>query len=48
VKQFAAKTLPTLQEHLKMVEDLSKEVGASAAMSKTTTGTQTPSKTKTQ
>jgi putative membrane protein len=35
VKQFAAKTLPTLEDHLKMVEDLSKEVGRSAAMSKT-------------
>jgi putative membrane protein len=47
VKQFAAKTLPTLEEHLKMIEDLSKEVGASAAMLKTTTGPQTSSKTKT-
>lgn len=37
VKQFAAKTLPTLEEHLKMVEDLSKDVGATAAMSKTPT-----------
>jgi putative membrane protein len=36
VKQFAAKTLPTLEEHLTMVEDLSKDVGATAAMSKTT------------
>jgi putative membrane protein len=36
VKQFAAKTLPTLEEHLKMVEDLSKDVGTTAAMSKTT------------
>jgi putative membrane protein len=35
VKQFAAKTLPTLEEHLKMIEDLSKDVGATAAMSKT-------------
>jgi putative membrane protein len=46
VKQFAAKTLPTLEEHLKMVEYLSMDVGATAAMSKTPT---TPSKkTKTQ
>jgi putative membrane protein len=41
VKQFAARTLPTLQDHLKMVEDLTKEVGANAAMSKTTSPAQT-------
>jgi putative membrane protein len=45
VKQFASKTLPTLEEHLKMVEDLSKEVGANAAMGKTKTGTKAKAKT---
>jgi putative membrane protein len=30
VKAFAAKTLPTLEEHLKMIRDLSKEIGATA------------------
>ena len=45
VKQFASKTLPTLKEHLKMVEDLSKEVGANAAMGKTKTGTRAKAKT---
>jgi putative membrane protein len=29
IKAFAAKTLPTLEEHLKMVRDLQREVGAS-------------------
>jgi putative membrane protein len=41
VKAFAAKTLPTLQEHLTMIEDLSKQVGAAGAMSKTKTKTKT-------
>jgi len=45
VKQFASKTLPTLEEHLKLVEDLSKEVGANAAMGKTKTGAKTKTKT---
>ena len=40
VKAFAAKTLPTLQEHLTMIEDLSKHVGAAGAMSKTKTKAQ--------
>jgi putative membrane protein len=29
VKGWAAKTLPTLQEHLKMIEELHKEMGTS-------------------
>jgi putative membrane protein len=29
VKAWAAKTLPTLQEHLKMIEDLSKDLHVS-------------------
>jgi putative membrane protein len=40
VKAFAAKTLPTLQEHLTMIEDLSKQVGSAGAMSKTKTKSQ--------
>lgn len=40
VKAFAAKTLPTLQEHLTMIEEISKQVGAAGAMSKTKTTTQ--------
>ena len=30
VKAFAAKTLPTLEEHLKMIRDLSKDIGVTA------------------
>jgi putative membrane protein len=41
VKAFAAKTLPTLQEHLTMIEDLSKQIGSAGAMSKTKTKTKT-------
>jgi putative membrane protein len=34
VKQFAAKTLPTLEDHLKMAQDANKAVGTSGSMSK--------------
>jgi putative membrane protein len=34
VKQFAAKTLPTLEDHLKMAEDANKAVGTSGTMTK--------------
>ncbi|HEY2907026.1 MAG TPA: DUF4142 domain-containing protein [Vicinamibacterales bacterium] len=36
VKQWAAKTLPTLESHLKLAQDDSKAVGTSGTMTKTT------------
>ena len=30
IKAFAGKTLPTIEEHLKMLRDLQKEVGVAA------------------
>lgn len=36
VKAFAAKTLPTLEEHLKQAQDANKAVGTSGTMSKST------------
>jgi len=45
VKDFAAKTLPTLQEHLKMAKDINKRAkkGGGNATSQTPSGDQTPS-----
>ncbi len=34
VKSFAAKTLPTLEDHLKLAQDANKAVGTSGTMSK--------------
>jgi len=42
VKAWASKTLPTLEEHLKMIEDIQKEMGASSAKPTGTSGTSTP------
>jgi len=39
VKAFAAKTLPTLQEHLKMAQDISKSLGPGSRSSSTGNGT---------
>jgi putative membrane protein len=36
IKQFAAKTLPTLESHLKLAQDDSKAVGTSGTMTKKT------------
>jgi len=35
VKQWAAKTLPTLETHLKLAQDDNKAVGTSGTMTKT-------------
>jgi putative membrane protein len=43
VKNFAEKTLPTLREHLKMAEDINKEVGGHTATMHKSTSTSKPS-----